>query len=119
VLARHWNCSLGKPETHGFYVGQRVKTDLTSIRRRTLQALKSAMTKAGDIEVLFSVWEQNLDTVRALNKCVNREGNGTGPAQQLVTHLKQCAINFVRSLDGNERPVKTHEQTLQRSTRPS
>jgi hypothetical protein len=74
------------------------------------QALKSAMTKAGDIEVLFSVWEQNLDTVRALNKCVNREGNGTGPAQQLVTHLKQCAINFVRSLDGNERPVKTHEQ---------
>jgi hypothetical protein len=66
------------------------------------QALKSAMTKANDIELLFAVWEQNLDTVRALNKCLNREANGEGPAQQLVAHLKLCAINFVRAPERDE-----------------
>ena len=29
--------------------------------------LRSAMTQADDIELLFAIWEENVDTVRALN----------------------------------------------------
>ena len=31
-------------------------------------ALRTAMTEADDIELLFAIWEQNVDTVRALNR---------------------------------------------------
>jgi hypothetical protein len=31
-------------------------------------ALRNAMSEAGNIERLFSVWEQNVETVRALNR---------------------------------------------------
>ena len=56
------------------------------------QALKRAMTEAGDIELLFAVWEQNLETVRALNRH-RKHAYGISPAQRLVAHLKQCAID--------------------------
>jgi hypothetical protein len=47
------------------------------------KALKVAMTKATDIELLFAIWEQNVDTVRILNKCLKREaGAKTGLAQE-------------------------------------
>jgi hypothetical protein len=65
-----------------------------------MEAIKSSMSTASNIELLFAVWEQNLDTVRVLNKCLNQRGNATSSAQQLVTHLKQCAISFVPSSDG-------------------
>jgi hypothetical protein len=32
-------------------------------------ALRKAMTDAKDIELLFAIWEQNVETVRALNRC--------------------------------------------------
>ena len=60
-------------------------------------ALREAMTKARDIELLFAVWEQNVDTVRALNRSLRQEAlPKSGFAPQLVSHLKQCAIALVK-----------------------
>ena len=36
-------------------------------------ALRKAMTEADDIELLFAIWEQNVDTVRALNRSLKQE----------------------------------------------
>jgi hypothetical protein len=55
------------------------------------------MTEAGDIEVLFAVWEQNVETVRALNRSLKQDQlPKSGIAPQLVSHLKQCAIALVK-----------------------
>jgi hypothetical protein len=60
-------------------------------------ALRNAMTEADDIEVLFAVWEQNVDTVRALNRSLKQEQlPKSGIAPQLVSHLKRCAIALVK-----------------------
>ena len=68
------------------------------------EALRVAMTKATGIELLFAIWEQNVDTVRLLNKCLNREGGAkAGLAQSLVAHLKHCAISLVKPSDQGER----------------
>jgi hypothetical protein len=64
-------------------------------------ALKTALTEASDIEQLFAVWEQNVDTVRALNRSL-KDGNQTGLAQSLVAHLKQCAITLAKTSNENE-----------------
>jgi Rad52/22 family double-strand break repair protein len=56
-------------------------------------ALRKAMTEAHNIEVLFAIWEQNVETVRVLNKSLKQDGlPKSGIAPQLVGHLKQCAI---------------------------
>ena len=36
-------------------------------------ALRKAMTEARDIELLFAVWEQNVETVRALNRSLKQD----------------------------------------------
>jgi Rad52/22 family double-strand break repair protein len=36
-------------------------------------ALRQAMSEANDIELLFAIWEQNVDTVRALNRSLKQE----------------------------------------------
>ena len=60
-------------------------------------ALRRAMTVADDIELLFAVWEQNVETVRALNKNLKQDQlPKSGIAPQLVSHLKQCAIALVK-----------------------
>ena len=60
-------------------------------------ALRTAMTEAGDIEILFAIWEQNVDTVRVLNRSLKQDGlPRSGIAPQLVNHLKQCAIALVK-----------------------
>ena len=60
-------------------------------------ALRKAMTEADDIELLFAIWEQNVDTVRALNRSLKQEQlPKSGIAPQLVNHLKQCAIALVK-----------------------
>jgi len=38
------------------------------------QALKTAMSGVANIERMFALWEQNLETFRALNRHLNREG---------------------------------------------
>lgn len=59
-------------------------------------ALKRTMASAPDIECLFAVWEQNLVTVRRLNRCMKQQGQETSDvAQGLVGHLKACAVSLV------------------------
>jgi hypothetical protein len=60
-------------------------------------ALRNAMSKAYDIELLFAIWEQNVETVRALNRSLKQDQlPKSGIAPQLVSHLKQCAIALVK-----------------------
>lgn len=69
------------------------------------QALKEAMSGAADIERLFALWEQNVETVRALNRYLNREGQNSDLAQSLVAHLKACAITLAKNpSDVDRRP---------------
>ena len=60
-------------------------------------ALRNAMTEAQKMETLFAVWEQNVETVRALNRRMKQDQlSKSGIAPQLVNHLKQCAIALVK-----------------------
>jgi hypothetical protein len=60
-------------------------------------ALRKAMAEARDIEFLFAIWEQNVETVRALNRSLKQDAlPKSGIAPQLVSHLKQCAIALVK-----------------------
>jgi recombination DNA repair RAD52 pathway protein len=60
-------------------------------------ALRKAMTGAEDIELLFGIWEQNVDTLREINLCLKQVAlPRSGLAPQLVNHLKQCAIAFAK-----------------------
>jgi hypothetical protein len=70
------------------------------------EALRTAMSKADDIELLFAIWEQNVDTVRVLNKYLNQQGRAKPDlANSLVTHLKQCAVNLVKPSNHPERVI--------------
>ena len=65
-------------------------------------ALRNAMTEARDIELLFAVWEQNVETVRALNRSLKQDAlPKSGIARQLVTHLKQCAVSLANRANGS------------------
>ncbi|MGB6910013.1 MAG: Rad52/Rad22 family DNA repair protein [Methyloceanibacter sp.] len=60
-------------------------------------ALRQAMGNAGDIELLFAIWEQNVETVRALNRRLKQDAlPRSGIAPQLVAHLKHCAVALAR-----------------------
>jgi DNA recombination protein Rad52 len=69
-------------------------------------ALRKAMTNARDIELLFATWEQNVETVRVLNRSLKQDAlPKSGIAPQLVNHLKQCAIllaNPGKRADGSD-----------------
>jgi hypothetical protein len=58
-----------------------------------LAALKQAMSEACNIELLFSLWENNVETVRALNRQTKGPSAPKGlDPQALVAHLKACAV---------------------------
>ena len=59
-----------------------------------VRALRQALSEAGDIESLFSVWEANIETVRALNRYLKDTAKDDTTAQCLVAHLKGCAITI-------------------------
>jgi DNA recombination protein Rad52 len=59
-------------------------------------ALSKALTEAADIEGLFSLWERNVDTVRAINKQCNRSTPRGAIGQNLVAHLKRRAIALAK-----------------------
>jgi len=60
-------------------------------------ALRKIMSEARDIELLFAIWEQNVETVRALNRSLKQDSlPRSGIAPQLVKHLKQCVVAFVK-----------------------
>jgi recombination DNA repair RAD52 pathway protein len=61
------------------------------------EELRKALNNAKDIEALFAVWEQNVETVRAINRHVrSRAPVSRALAQDLVAHLKACAVSLAR-----------------------
>ena len=59
--------------------------------------LRKVMSGAKDIEALFAVWEQNVETVRAINRHVREQTPVSGAlAQDLVAHLKACAVSIAK-----------------------
>jgi DNA recombination protein Rad52 len=56
-------------------------------------ALRRAMTEAKNIELLYDLWEQNIETLRTLHR-YSREEPGIVP--KLVAHLRSCAIGLVK-----------------------
>jgi hypothetical protein len=56
-------------------------------------ALRRAMTEAKDIELLYAVWEQNIETLRTLQRSSKEE---PGIVPKLVAHLRFCAIGLVK-----------------------
>ena len=56
-------------------------------------ALKKAMSEARDIELLYDVWEQNIETLRALNRSTKEQ---PGIVPTMVAHLRACAVDLVK-----------------------
>jgi DNA recombination protein Rad52 len=56
-------------------------------------ALRRAMTDAKDIELLYEVWEQNIETLRTLHRSSKEEA---GIVPKLVTQLRSCAVGLVK-----------------------
>jgi hypothetical protein len=50
---------------------------------------------AQDIELLFAIWEQNVEMVRALNRAC-KDAPNAGIAQNLVAYLKVCAVSLTK-----------------------
>jgi len=67
------------------------------------KALKETLSQTTDIERLFALWEQNIETVRALNRYVKQKRQDSDLAQSLVAHLKQCAVALAKAPGENDR----------------
>ena len=85
-------------------------------------ALRKAMAEAHDIELLFAVWEQNVETVRALNRSLKQDQlTQSGIAPYLVNHLKRCAIALVKPgnrADGSDPQERMANVPAAQSARP-
>jgi hypothetical protein len=58
------------------------------------------MSQAGDTEALFAVWEQNVESVRAINRCLRDQSpKRAALAQDLVAHLKDCAVSLAKAAE--------------------
>ncbi len=58
-------------------------------------ALRRTMSEASSIEMLFSIWEQNVEAVRSLSRALKQDRlPKSGIAPQLVAHLKRCAVEL-------------------------
>jgi DNA recombination protein Rad52 len=57
-----------------------------------LAQLREVMSQAPTIEDLFAVWQQNLPSVRLINKLLRSTARKDTSAQDLVSHLRSCAI---------------------------
>jgi len=58
-----------------------------------IAALRRAMTEAKDIELLYDLWEQNIETLRTLHRYSKEE---PGIVPKPVAHLRSCAIGLVK-----------------------
>ena len=66
-------------------------------------ALRTAMSEARDIEMLFALWEQNVEMVRAINRSLGQQHlQKSGIAPQLVVHLKQCAVALAKNTNATQ-----------------
>jgi DNA recombination protein Rad52 len=76
------------------------------------EALRKAMSDAQDMELLFAIWEQNVETVRALNRRLKQDAlPRSGIAAQLVAHLKQCAVALVKPENRGNGGAEDQEHT--------
>ena len=81
-------------------------------------ALRKAMSEAHDIELLFAIWEQNVETVRALNRSLKQEAlPKSGIAPQLVSYLKQCAIAIGKP-QNRANSSNSPDESLRKAVRP-
>ena len=62
-------------------------------RTAFVAALCRTMTEAKDIELLYDVWEQNIETLRTLQRYSKEE---PGIVPKLVAHLRSCAVGLVK-----------------------
>lgn len=51
------------------------------------------MSEADDIELLYDVWEQNIETLRALHRSTTER---PGIVPTMVAHLRACAVDLVK-----------------------
>jgi DNA recombination protein Rad52 len=58
-----------------------------------VEALKPAMSEVDDIELLYDVWEQNIETLRVLHRSINER---PGVVPTMVSHLRACAVDLVK-----------------------
>lgn len=63
------------------------------------EALTKAMSEVSGIALLFDLWEQNVETVRALQRNRGHHDANTSLARALVAHLKSCAIACAATQD--------------------
>ena len=60
------------------------------------------MSEAHDIELLYEVWEQNIETLRVLHRSTNER---PGIVPTMVSHLRACAVDLVkRASNGSAHP---------------
>ena len=65
-----------------------------------IAALRRSMSDAEDIETLYDLWEQNINTLRAIHR---NSKDRSDLVPELVKHLRACAIALVkRASDGNQ-----------------
>ena len=57
-------------------------------------ALRRAMTETKDIELLYDLWEKNIEMLRAVHRSSKEEPG----VPQLVAHLRSCAIGLVKQV---------------------
>jgi DNA recombination protein Rad52 len=67
-----------------------------------IDALKQAMSKGEDIELLYDMWEANIETLRAVHRSSNER---PGVIPTMVSHLRACAVDLVkRATNGSAHP---------------
>jgi DNA recombination protein Rad52 len=70
-------------------------------RAAFVAALRGAMTEAKDIELLYDVWERNIETLRTLHRYSKEE---PGIVPRLVAHLRSCAVALVKQAGTPQNP---------------
>jgi Rad52/22 family double-strand break repair protein len=68
-----------------------------------IASLRQAMTEARDIELLYDLWEQNVDTLRTLQRYSKEE---PGIIRKLVAHLRLCAVGLVKQAAASQASEK-------------
>jgi DNA recombination protein Rad52 len=58
-----------------------------------IASLGRAMSETKDIELLYDLWEQNIETLRTLQRHSKEE---PGIVSKLVAHLRSCAVGLVK-----------------------
>ena len=60
------------------------------------------MSEAHDIELLYDLWEQNIETLRVSASVASMKDRALFPV--LVSHLRACAIALVKRASNGRRP---------------